>query len=115
MPDVIAVLEAEIRKHESYLVELKESLSRIRAVRYDPAPHSVAPTESSASYKGQKVGSAVRQYMEVHRVASLEDIRRALDNGGMEWGKYPKRQVALAVSNRPDLYSQSDEVVTMKQ
>ena len=113
MPDVIAVLESEIRKCESYLVELKQSLSRIRSVYFATGGRDVLSVESLPSYRGQKVGVAVRQYMEVQHVAALDDIRRALDEGGIPWGKYPKRQVALAVANRPDLYSQKGDVVTM--
>jgi len=48
-------------------------------------------------------------------VARKEEILDALNRGGITWGKYPKRQVALAVANSPAVYSVDGDTVSIIQ
>jgi|SRR5882672_66249 len=118
MENVIRAIESEIIKKETELSALRQSLDSLRGFR---GRSSVAPTVADADwisprlFEGQRVGKAVRQFMQVKGSATLEEIREALDRGGIAWGKYPKRQVALAVANSPALYMVKDGTVTWAQ
>jgi hypothetical protein len=117
MEDVIRAIESEINRKESELSALRQSLESLRALGCrSSAPTAVgAGRVSSDQFEGQGVGAAVRQFMQVKRSASLDEIREALDRGGIKWGKYPKRQVALAVANSPAVYALKDGTVTLVQ
>jgi hypothetical protein len=62
--------------------------------------------------EAKPAGAALRQVMQGRKSATLDEIREALDRG-ISWGKYPKRQVALAVANSPKLYAQQGDLVTL--
>lgn len=98
----------------SFLLQLMADLRAGQSVTILPSAAMARAEESSdARFKGQGVGAAVRQYMEIKKSATLDEIREALDRGGIEWGKYPKRQVALAIANSPKIYAVNGDTVTL--
>jgi hypothetical protein len=110
----IQSIESEISMTELRLSALRKSLESLRAIPTNGTAHN--PTraeESDGQYRGQGVGAALRQVMRNRKSATLDEIRDALDRGGISWGKYPKRQVALAVANSPKLYAQQGDLVTL--
>jgi hypothetical protein len=113
MEDIIRAIELEINKKERELSALRQSLDTLR----EPGRRSfsAASTDlvSATQFRGQGVGSAVRQYMETKKIARKEEIVDALNRGGIAWGKYPKRQVALAVANSPTVYRVEGDTVTL--
>ncbi len=107
-------IESEIGVTELRLSALRKSLEALRAI---PAIGTVSimagAEEPDGRYRGQGVGAALRQFMQNRKSATLDEIRDALGRGGISWGKYPKRQVALAVANSPKLYAQQGDLVTL--
>ena len=51
--------------------------------------------------------------MQNKKSATFDEIRDGLGRGGIRWGKYPKRQVKLAVVNSPKVYTFTDDIVTL--
>ena len=114
MEAVIKALETAINIRRAELQNLEEHLQRFRTMQTRGRIGVIAsPKLITGAFKGIDVGAAVRQFMESKRVSTLDEIREVLDKGGIEWGKYPKRQVALAISNRPDLYTKNGDVVSL--
>lgn len=115
MEAIIRAIELEIEKKERELSALRQSLNALRAPGGRPAPPVVSTGEgiSGTQFRGQYVGAAVRQYMETKKVAKKDEIVDALSQGGITWGKYPKRQVALAVANSPKVYAVEGDTVTI--
>ena len=114
--NIIVETSSEIGRLESQLSALRKSLSSLREITGESTVERImASGDPDGRYEGQDVGSAVRQFMQDRRVATREEIRKALDRGGITWGKYPKRQVALAIANKPKVYSLKGETVTLIQ
>ncbi len=114
MESIIAAIESEIQLTELRLSALRKSLESLRGIPPNGAAQFVASTEvSDGRYRGLDVGAAVRQYVQSKRSATLDEIRDALGRGGIMWGKYPKRQVKLAVVNSPRLYTIKGDLVTL--
>src|SRR5579884_1999054 len=107
MQKVIQVLESEISRQEMDLAYLRETLRRFKTMEDHNGKQVTLASEvvHDGSYVGQAVGAAVRRFMQDRRSATLDEIREALTRGGIEWGKYPKRQVKLAVVNSPAICS----------
>ncbi len=114
MQKVIQVLRAEISQKETELAYLREALSRFVTMSGRGGVRASAEVAPNGSYVGQKVRAALRQFMETQRSATLDEIREALTQGGISWGKYPKRQVKLAVVNSPAIYNLKDDLVTLR-
>lgn len=110
----IQAIDSEIDKTEMQLSALYKSLKSLRAILTNGTAYIPASADTlDGRYKGQAVGAAVRQFMQNRKSATLEEIREELDRGCISWGKYPKRQVALAVANSPQLYAQQGDRVTL--
>lgn len=116
MEGVIRAIESEISTREQELSALRESLENLRKVGEGRISISASTSAAfSGAFEGQKVGSAVRQYMQTRKSpATLDEIREALTVGGVQWGKYPKRQVALVVSTNSKTYTVKGELVSLK-
>jgi hypothetical protein len=115
MENVIRAIESEINNKEMELSALRQSLDNLRGLRGLSSASTAVGADriSVGQFEGQSVGAAVRQFMQVKRSATLDEIREALDRGGIKWGQYPKRQVALAVANSPTVYTLKDGSVTL--
>ena len=119
MQEVILAIEKEISLREQELVALHESLTNLRkAASREPlslaASAEARNNDNGTQFAGQKIGAAIRQYLQAKHVATVDEIREALTHGGIKWGAYPKRQVKLAVVNSPNIYSIKGDVVTLK-
>jgi hypothetical protein len=120
MEGVIRAIESEISRKEQELSALRGSLDNIKKLgegQISIAASASGTTQPSRSrlFARQRVGPAVRQYMQARKSpATLEEIREALTSGGVKWGPYPKRQVALAVSTNPRVYAMEGDLVTLK-
>lgn len=114
---VIKAQEEYIQLREAELVKLHEILNSLRTI---PSRRPILPLTLNGDftvkpYRARSaVGQAVYQYMQRRGTATQDEIREALTRGGIKWGKYPKRQVALAISNSPDLYIAKGDTVTLK-
>jgi len=94
---------------------IEENAERLRAPESAGEVIDIqAVADESTIYRGLSVGAAVRSFLETNRAATLEQIRQGLDAGGIQWKKYPKRAVALAVANRPDLYRMEGDLVKFR-
>lgn len=116
MESMIRVLEIELERTEMFAAFYEEELRNFQAMRerrLTLPPELPAVENRNFNFKGMKVGAAVLQFMKVRQVATEDEIREGLDKGGVAWEKYPKRQVALAVSNRPDLYARKGNMVIL--
>jgi hypothetical protein len=102
MENIILAIEAEIRTREAELVALRKSLDNLRTAGITITANAEEPRDGR--YRGMKCGDAIRSFLVEKKKSTLDDIKDSLDRGGMEWGKYPKRQVALVISNNPLLY-----------
>ena len=112
---ITKVVEEEIAQMEANLAAAKTLLAGLRAGSYGKDTYSIMASASSGIYEGQTVGSALRQFMQSKGgSASLDEIRKALTDGGITWGKYPKRQVKLAIVNSPKIYSLKGETVSLR-
>jgi hypothetical protein len=110
----IRAIESEIGMTELRLSALRTSLESLRRIPTNGMSHVMAGAEASGVlYRGQTVGVAILQFMQAKKSATLDEIRNALDRGGIKWGKYPKRQVKLAVVNSPKLYAIKGDLVTL--
>jgi hypothetical protein len=110
----IRAIESEIDVTELLLSTLRKSLEGLKAFPANGVPRITACAEQSdGRYRGLDVGAAVRQSMQSRKSATLDEIRDALDRGGITWGKYPKRQVKLAVVNSPKMYAIKGDLVTL--
>jgi hypothetical protein len=105
---------AEIKEVELLLSALRKSLEILTGIPTNRTPRvSASAEEHDGRYRDQKVGAALRRYMQDKKSATLDQIRDALDRGGIRWGKYPKRQVKLAVVNLPKVYAIKGNFVTL--
>lgn len=85
----ITVKEAELRSLQKALAELKCAASG--------STLSVSPTE----FRYGKLSLCIREFIHRYGAASEEMIIRAMEGGGRDLGKYPKRAVSLGISNNP--------------
>lgn len=114
MESIITAIKSEISAREVELSFLRQTLDNMEKVQGN-GHLTIMASVSSGVYEGQTAGSAVRQYMQARKSpATLDEIREALTAGGFNWGKYPKRQVALVVSTTPKVYSLKGDVVSLK-
>jgi hypothetical protein len=112
--NIIREIESEIRVTESQLADLRKLLEVARGIPISGTHHNIAIVElPDGRYRGQTAGAALRQFMQNKKSATLDEIRDALDRGGLIWGKYPKRQVKLAVVNLPKVYAINGDLVTL--
>src|ERR1035438_2552817 len=113
MENLVIKIDEQIKAREAEIAMLKRARENLAGITI----RASADEPEDGRYKGQKVGNAVRTFMQSRRSATLDEIREALDRGGIQWGKYPKRQVALVISNNPSLYALDDTtgVVTINQ
>lgn len=110
----IRAVELEIDTTVRRLSLLRRSLESLKAIPADgKARIAAGAEESDGRYRGQEVGAAVRQFMQSKKSATLDEIRDALDCGSISWGKYPKRQVKLAIVNSPNVYAITGALVTL--
>jgi hypothetical protein len=110
----IRAIESEIDATELRLSLLRKSLEGLKAIPPNGTTRITAGAEESdGRYRGLGAGAAVRLFMQGKRSATLDEIRHALDRGGITWGKYPKRQVKLAVVNSPKVYAIKGDLVTL--
>jgi hypothetical protein len=114
MESIVREIESEINATESRLICLRELLDMAKGIPTNGTTHDMASIEvPNGRYRGQAVGAALRQFMQNRKSATLDEIRDALDRGGITWGKYPKRQVKLAVVNSPRVYAIKGDLVTL--
>ena len=116
MQEVILAIEKEISLREQELVALHESLTNLRkaASREPLSLAASAEVPHDDKFAGQKIGAAIRQFLQAKHVATVDEIREALTHGGVKWGAYPKRQVKLAIVNSPNTYTIKGDVVTLR-
>jgi hypothetical protein len=113
--------EKEITKQflQKKIMVAEQTASNLRAALaaldngVDIAASAEVP-RNGTRFAGQDVSAAIRQYMQEQRSATLDEIREALTSGGIEWGKYPKRQVKLTIVNNPSVYALKGETVTLR-
>lgn len=111
---IVSSIESRIKVTALELSALHKSLEILRGIPASGATRIEASVQGpDGLYRGQKVGAAVRGYMQNKKSATFDEIRDGLGRGGIRWGKYPKRQVKLAVVNSPKVYTFTDDIVTL--